>query len=297
MSSKKEIKKSNLLLGDSLKILEDYADNSFDHCIADPPYSISQYDSKKKIGWLSSNKIWKEEKKFFKINETWDSYTNKKYELFTYNWINKIRRVVKENGNILIFGSMHNIYLIGYILKRLNLKTINSIIWYKPNAFPNITQRMFCESTEQIIWAVNNSQKKAKNWTFNYEKIKELNIIKKCTKCKKTVFGKFNYCPYCGNSNLKEKTTQMRNLFEVPVISYKDRIHGKHPAQKPLDVIKRIIIACTKENDFILDPFMGIGSIPLTAKLLNRRYLGIEKQKKYFKIAEKRIRNSHVYKI
>ena len=170
----KENLKDKIVTADCLKHMAKLKDGTFDHCITDPPYNISGYDHKKKIGWLESNKTWKEEKNFNKIDEKWDSFSDQEYDLFLQKTISEICRVVKPNGNIVLFGSYHNIYQIGYIFRKMDLRIVNSLIWYKRNAFPNVTQRMFCESTEQMIWAVNNSIKKAKNWTFNYHELKSL---------------------------------------------------------------------------------------------------------------------------
>ena len=225
------------------------SENSFDHCITDPPYNISGYDGKRVIGWYNSNKIWKEEKKFNKISEGWDSFSDDEYMIFSKFWIEQIMRIVKPNGNILIFGTYHNIYKLGSLLTNLERKINNSIIWYKRNAFPNITRRMFCESTEQIIWAVNNTQKKAKNWIFNYEQMKELTLNKK----------------------------QMRNMWDIPMTSISEKKFGKHPSQKPIEVIERLVLGCTNENQSIIDPFSGSGTVALVAKKHKRKYLGIEK--------------------
>ncbi len=254
-------------LDDSLSLLDEFGENEFDACITDPPYNISGYDHKKKIGWLKSNDYWAEQKKFTKISEDWDKFSNKDYVKFTKDWIQKITRVVKENGNIIIFGSMHNIFTIGEILNELEIRIVNSITWYKRNAFPNITQRMLCESTEYIIWAVNNNPKKAKNWTFNYNIMKELNNGK-----------------------------QMRNVWDVPLTPLREKKHGKHPAQKPLEVVKRLILGCTNPQDNIIDPFMGVGSIPLAADIYERGCTGIERNEEYLKIAMERIKDKEYYK-
>ncbi|MFH1962166.1 MAG: DNA methyltransferase [bacterium] len=254
-------------LDDSLSLLDEFGENEFDACITDPPYNISGYDHKKEIGWLKSNGYWAEQKKFTKISEDWDKFSNKDYVNFTRDWIQKITRVVKENGNIIIFGSMHNIFTIGGILNELEIKIVNSIIWYKRNAFPNITHRMFCESAEYIIWAVNNNPKKAKNWAFNYNTMKELNNGK-----------------------------QMRNMWDIPLTPSRERKHGKHPAQKPLEVVKRLILGCTNPQDNIVDPFMGIGSIPLVADIYERGCTGIEKNEEYMEIAIERIKDKEYYK-
>lgn len=264
MKNKKVIIESQTLIqGDCIKALSGLKKSKlFDACITDPPYNISNYDNKKKIGWLKSNKIWKEEKKFNKINEKWDSFSSDKvYAEFTKKWVKNVCNLIKPNGNIVIFGSYHNIFLIGYILKELNKKIVNSIVWYKRNAFPNITQRMLCESTEYMIWAVNNSQKKAKNWTFNYNVLKEIN------------HGK-----------------QMRNVWDIPNSwAKKEKKYGKHPSQKPLVLMKRLILGLTNKGDTIIDPFLGSGSTTIACAETDRKSTGIEINESYFKIAQLRL--------
>ena len=110
---------SRIILGDALDKLRKLKDNSVDHCITDPPYNISGYDNKKNIGWLKSNKIWTEDKKYTKIDQKWDSFGDDDYEEFTTQWLTEIFRIVKPNGNLIIFGTYHNIYKIGYILQSL----------------------------------------------------------------------------------------------------------------------------------------------------------------------------------
>lgn len=251
---------NEIVLGDCIEVLKNIETDSIDACITDPPYNISGYDNKKKIGWLESNKYWTESKKFNKINAEWDKYSNTSYEDFSLTWLSEIKRIVKPNGNIAIFGSYHNIYKIGYLLEKLDLRIINSIVWYKRNAFPNVTQRMFCESTEYIIWAANNSQKKAKNWTFNYQTMKEINGGK-----------------------------QMRNLFDVPNTKTSEKSFGKHPSQKPIEVIKNLVLALTNEDDIIIDPFSGSGTTAFVAKQNNRKFIGVEYDENYVDISNQRI--------
>jgi len=255
-----KIGKVNLILGDSTKILPTL-NEKFDACITDPPYNISGYDYKRKIGWLTSNKSWEEKKGFKKVNEKWDKFSNGDYEKFTKEWLEQICNLVKENGNILIFGTYHNIHKIATILEKMDKRVMTFIVWYKVNAFPNITQRMLCESTEYILWVVNNSQKKATKWTFNYKVLKEINGGK-----------------------------QMRNVWNFPMTPPSEKKLGKHPTQKPTEIIKRLVLGFTNEGDKILDPFMGSGTIPLVSNKFNRNCLGIEKEKEYFKLSLKRIK-------
>ncbi len=250
-----------MILGDCLEELKKLKDHSVDHCITDPPYNISGYDNKKKIGWYESNETWKKDKSFTKIDENWDNYSDDEFMEFSFAWLNEIKRVVKPNGNILIFGTYHSIYKIGYMLEKINCKINNSIIWYKRNAFPNITQRMLCESTEQIIWAVNNDRKKATKWIFNYKEMK-------------------NYHP---------EKKQLRNMWDIPMTKSSEKSFGKHPTQKPLEIADRLIVGFTLENQIILDPFAGSGTFLLAAKIHKRSFVGIEKDENYFKIARKRL--------
>lgn len=254
-----EIDNQTLLLGDSLKIMPEIKEK-YDACITDPPYNISGYDNKKQIGWLKSNKYWTEDKKFSKIEEDWDKFSNGDYLHFTENWLKMIFSVVKENGNIIIFGTYHNIYKIGYLLELFDKRIVNSIVWYKRNAFPNITQRMLCESTEYMIWAVNNSSKNAKKWTFNYDTLKEINDGK-----------------------------QMRNMWDIPMTPKREKIYGKHPAQKPMAIAERLIHGFTNVNDSIIDPFMGSGTIPLACMSNNRKCLGIDNNNSYYELAKNRL--------
>ncbi|MCC7111114.1 MAG: site-specific DNA-methyltransferase, partial [Deltaproteobacteria bacterium] len=150
---------NQLYEGDALATLQQWEDKTFHACITDPPYNIAR--DRKGLSWAFSSHV--------TIDSDWDRFSQEDYEQFTTAWLKEVCRTVKENGNIVIFGSYHNIYTIGAIAARLDLRVINSIIWAKPNAQPNITCRMLTESTEQVLWICNNTNKKAKNWTFNYD--------------------------------------------------------------------------------------------------------------------------------
>jgi len=252
---------NRVIQSESLDFLRSLPTGSIDHCITDPPYNISGYDSKRKIGWLESNSTWSENKKFVKIDENWDKFSDSDYIEFTRAWIAEVKRVVKPNGNILIFGSYHNIYLVGTTLESLNLKINNSIVWFKRNAFPNVTGRMLCESTEHIVWAVNGTKKKATRWIFNYEDLKKL-----------TANGK-----------------QMRNMWDIPMTPTSERKHGKHPSQKPLELGRRLIIGFTNPGELVLDPFAGSGTFLVAAKELERKYLGCDLDENYVELTKKRL--------
>jgi site-specific DNA-methyltransferase (adenine-specific) len=241
---------NQLYQGEVTQTLARWEDNYFHATITDPPYNIAR--DRKGLAWAFSNHV--------TIDSEWDRFTNDEYEAFTYAWLKEVCRVTKENGNIFIFGSYHNIYSIGAIAARMDLRIVNSIIWAKPNAQPNITCRMFTESTEQILWLCNNTQKKAKNWTYNYKHMKELNGGK-----------------------------QMRNYWEIPVTPQREKTHGKHPSQKPLKVMERIVLAGTNPGDRVLDCFAGSGSTLLACDRLERRWVGIERDPEYCDIAHSRV--------
>ncbi len=239
-----------LYTGDSVEVMQTWPDGYFDACITDPPYNIAR--DRKGLSWAFSSHV--------TIQDEWDRFTHNEYESFTANWLEQICRVTRPNGNIFIFGSYHNIYSIGSIAARMDLRVVNSIIWAKPNAQPNITCRMFTESTEQILWLCNNTNKKAKKWTYNYQHMKELNGGK-----------------------------QMRNYWEIPLTPQRERIHGKHPSQKPLRLMERLVLAGTMPGDLVLDCFAGSGSTLLACDRLERRWVGIEKDPVYCDIAHKRL--------
>ena len=248
--STENIPVNKIISGDCIDILPSLPDGVFDCCITDPPFNMSK---KKGLGWAFSSHI--------TMQEQWDIFSKDDYFQFTVNWIREVLRVLKTNGNLFIFGSFHCIFTIGFILQNIfDRRIISQLVWYKPNAQPNITCRMFTESTEFIIWAVNNESKKAKNWTFNYDTMKAMNNDK-----------------------------QMRNMWEIPLTPRRERNYGKHPSQKPLAVVNRIVLAGTNEDDLILDPFSGSGTTAVVAEQHNRKWIMIEKDDTYNEIARLRI--------
>lgn len=241
---------NQIVPGDCIDIMRTFPDGVFDCCITDPPFNMSR---KKGLGWAFSSHV--------TMQEQWDIFAQDDYFQFTVDWITEVLRLLKTNGNLFIFGSFHCIFTIGFILQSLfNRRIISQIVWYKPNAQPNITCRMFTESTEFIIWAVNNDSKKAKNWTFNYEAMKAMNNDK-----------------------------QMRNVWEIPLTKPSERKYGKHPSQKPTAVINRLILAGTNEGDLIIDPFSGTGTTAVVAEQHKRKWIMIEKEVEYNRIAQKRV--------
>ncbi len=239
---------------DCIKVMKQWDDGCVDHCITDPPYNMSK---KNGLGWAFSNHV--------TMSQEWDRLPRDAYLSFTRKWLRQVARVVKPNGNIFIFGSYHNIYDIGYILNEMGLKIVNSIIWSKPNAQPNITARMLTESTEHIIWACNAPKDEAKGWVFHYRIAKRLNGGK-----------------------------QMRNVWTIPYPSTRERHYGKHPSQKPIAVIGRLMLIGTSEGDLVLDCFSGSGTTGVVAQSFNRRWVMIESNPDYNEIARARLEKIHV---
>lgn len=176
---------------------------------------------------------------------------------FNKQWISLCKQVLKDDGTIWISGTMHNIYSIGMALEEEGFKIINNITWKKLNPPPNISCRAFTHSTETILWAKKDI-KNAKH-KFNYETMKELNGGK-----------------------------QMKDVWETSLTKPSEKKCGKHPTQKPMELIEKIILSSTNENDLILDPFNGSGTTGIVANRLKRKYIGIEKEKDYLDLTIKR---------
>jgi site-specific DNA-methyltransferase (adenine-specific) len=243
-----------IILGDCLDKLKDIPDESIDLVFADPPYNMSK---KKGLGWAFSKHI--------TMQEAWDIFSQDEFFEFNIKWINECFRVLRTGGSFWICGSFHNIYQIGFILQHMdNVKINNSIVWFKPNAQPNITCRLFTESCEHLIWAVKNG--KGKKWTFNYQDTK--NKIE---------------------DSLNPKGKQTRNVWSIPLTPRKEKTAGEHPTQKPIELLRRIIISCTKEGDIVLDPFLGSGTTSLVARTYGRNSIGIEINPGYMKVIKKRL--------
>ena len=177
---------------------------------------------------------------------------------FNRKWLSLCREKLKDNGTIWISGTHHNIFSIANVLTELGYKILNVITWAKTNPPPNISCRFFTYSTEFIIWARKSSKVPHK---YNYKLMKEINDGK-----------------------------QMTDVWRLPAIGRWEKSCGKHPTQKPLAILTRIILASTNENDWILDPFAGSSTTGIAANLCGRRYLGIEKESK-FAILSKNRRN------
>ena len=209
--------------------------------------------------FLSDNGITCSSGKMVSVNKgEWDKAKSiKEKHSFNRKWIKLCYKVLKDNGTIWISGTMHNIYSIGMALEEEGFKIINNITWKKLNPPPNISCRAFVHSTETILWAKKDI-KKTKH-KFNYATMKELNNGK-----------------------------QMKDVWESSLTKPSEKKYGKHPTQKPIAILEKIILASTDENDLILDPFNGSGTTGIVASKLKRRYIGIDKEKEYLDLTIRR---------
>ncbi|MBR0487665.1 MAG: site-specific DNA-methyltransferase [Treponema sp.] len=175
---------------------------------------------------------------------------------FNRQWISLCRDKLKKDGTIWISGTYHNIFSVAQMLNELNFRILNVITWAKTNPPPNLSCRFFTHSTEFIIWA--RKEKRTPHY-FNYDLMKSIN-----------------------------GGTQMRDVWSLPAIAKWEKSCGKHPTQKPLPLLGRIILASTKENAWILDPFSGSATTGIAASLLNRRFLGLDQEESFLGLSKKR---------
>ena len=184
---------------------------------------------------------------------------------FNRRWLSAVRDKMKEDATIWISGTMHNIFSVGQVLTELGFRILNVVTWVKTNPPPNFSCRFFTHSTEQIIWA--RKTEKTPHY-YNYELMKQLN----------------------GNK-------QMKDVWELPAIAPWEKKFGKHPTQKPLSVLTRLLLASTQPDAWVLDPFAGSSTTGIAANLLGRRYLGIDMDASYLDIGiqrKKEIEDPHI---
>lgn len=258
--------KFTLYLGDCLEVLKQFPDNHFDMIFADPPYHLSNDGFTVHAG------------KRVSVNKgKWDKSKGLKEDFnFHLNWIRDCKRVLKPKGTIWISGTYHSIYSCAFALQVAGYKILNDIAWYKPNASPNISCRYFTASHETLIWAKKNPKDRH---TFNYDLMRNGN--------------------WHEEDILKAPGKQMRSVWAINTPKPEEKKFDKHPTQKPLDLLKRVVLASTEEGDSILDPFTGSSTTGLAAYLYNRNFVGIDIEKKYLDLSVKKfedlIRNKKLF--
>lgn len=241
---------------DSLKLLAELPENSVDMIFADPPYLLSNGGFTVHAGRRVS------------VNKgEWDVSKGTEDDFkFHVNWIDACRRVLKPNGTIWISGTYHSIYQCGYALQLLDFKILNDIAWFKPNASPNLSCRYFTASHETVLWARKNKDGKH---IFHYSEMKN---------------GDWP------EDSLKKPGLQMRSVWSIYPPQKWEKTFGKHPTQKPFDLLKRIILASTNKGDVVLDPFTGSSTTGLAAHKFGRKFIGIDLEKEYLDISIKRFK-------
>ncbi len=248
---------NRIINGESLEVLKKIPSKTFDLVFADPPYNMQIGEKLKRP----------DNSKVHSVNDKWDQFLNfKHYDEFSKEWLKECKRILKDNGSMWVIGTYHNIFRLGYHIQNLNYWILNDVIWRKNNPMPNFKGTRFTNAHETLIWA---SKSKKSKYTFNYQSLK------------------------CLNDDL-----QMRSDWTLPICNGKERLkkNGKkiHSTQKPEALLHRIILATTNKGDLICDPFIGTGTSAVVAKKLGRKYFGIEKDKKYFGAANKRINQTKV---
>lgn len=241
-----------ILRGDCIEILRTLPANSVDVIFADPPYNLQL-----------RNELYRPNlTKVDAVNDGWDQFKDfKTYDEFTRNWLSASQRVLKDTGTIWVIGTYHNIYRVGAIMQDLGYWILNDILWIKNNPMPNFRGVRFTNAHETILWA---QKKKGAKYTFNHQSTKALN-----------------------------DDLQMRSDWTLPLVTGKQRIKSNglkaHSTQKPEALLYRILLASSNVGDVILDPFFGTGTTGSVAKKLGRRWIGIEREAKYIRVAQKRI--------
>lgn len=235
-------------------IVRELGDESIDMIFADPPYNLSNDGFSIHAGKMVS------------VNKgEWDKSRGFKKDYdFHLTWLGACRRVLKPGGTLWVSGTYHSIYQCGHAIQALNYHILNDITWYKPNAAPNLSCRMFTASHETLLWV---RKKKNAKHTYNYEDMR---------------VGDWS------NDFMKVPDKQMRSVWAISTPKPWEKKFGKHPTQKPIELLERIILASTEPGAVILDPFTGSSTTGLAAVRHGRKFIGIDKELDYLKLSQKR---------
>src|SRR6516164_9477773 len=245
---------SRILIGDGVAELSKLPAESIDLVFADPPYNLQLQGDLKRP----------DDSRVDAVDDDWDRFASfDAYDEFTRAWLLACRRVMKRSATLWVIGSYHNIFRVGALLQDAGYWILNDVIWRKSNPMPNFRGRRFTNAHETLIWAARSADAKA--YTFNYEALK------------------------AGNEDV-----QVRSDWTLPLCTGEERLksaQGKklHPTQKPETLLARVVLASSRPDDLVLDPFCGTGTTGAVAKQLGRRFVGIERERDYAAAAEKRI--------
>jgi len=249
----KELPLDTILEGDCIDQMARLPDKSVDMIFADPPYNLQ----------LGGDLFRPEGGKVDACDDDWDKFDSLAvYDDFTREWLAEARRILKDDGTIWVIGSYHNIYRVGSLLQDAEFWILNDIVWRKANPMPNFRGTRFTNAHETLLWCAKDEKAR---YTFNYRAMKALN-----------------------------DDLQMRSDWVLPICSGSERVKDDagdkaHPTQKPESLLYRILLACTKPGDVVLDPFFGTGTTGAVARRLGRNWIGIERERSYVKVAQQRI--------
>jgi modification methylase len=252
--SSKAIESGRVLIGDCVAEMAKLPAQSVDLVFADPPYNLQLQGDLKRP----------DDSRVDAVDDAWDKFASfSAYDDFTRAWLAACRRVMKPTATLWVIGSYHNIFRVGAILQDLRFWILNDVVWRKSNPMPNFRGRRFTNAHETLIWAAR--EPGGKGYTFNYEALK------------------------AGNDGV-----QMRSDWTIALCTGEERLkagNGKklHPTQKPEALLARVILASSRPDDFVLDPFCGTGTTGAVAKRLGRRFIGIERERTYAAAAQARM--------
>jgi DNA modification methylase len=254
------MKVNTIIQGDCTEELKKFPDNSIDLVFADPPYNMQL----KNALYRPNNT------KVDGVDDEWDKFSSfAEYDNFCIAWLSECRRILKDTGSIWVIGSYHNIFRLGNIMLNLGYWILNNVTWHKTNPMPNFLGTRFTNATETLLWCSKGEQ--YKKYTFNYEMMKKYNGDK-----------------------------QMTSVWQIGLCAGEERLKGgdrkkAHSTQKPEELVKRVILSTTKQDNIVLDPFFGTGTTGAAAKKLKRNFIGIEKEPEYITLAENRIKAIKVF--
>jgi modification methylase len=241
-----------IIKGDCIEAMAALPDACIDMIFADPPYNLQ----------LGGDLFRPEGGRVDAVDNDWDKFdTFAAYDRFTQAWLAEAHRILKPNGTIWVIGSYHNIFRVGTAIQDGGFWILNDVVWCKSNPMPNFKGTRFTNAHETLIWASKGEKSK---YTFNYRAMKTLN-----------------------------DELQMRSDWTFPICGGQERLKRNgvkaHPTQKPEALLYRILLACTKPGDLILDPFFGTGTTGAVAKRLQRHWIGVEREDSYIEVATDRI--------
>jgi modification methylase len=245
---------ARVLVGDAVAELAKLPAACVDLVFADPPYNLQLKGDLKRP----------DDSRVDAVDDAWDKFASfAAYDDFTRAWLLACRRAMKPNATLWVIGSYHNIFRVGAILQDLGFWILNDIVWRKSNPMPNFRGRRFTNAHETLIWAARDADHR--NYTFNYEALK------------------------AGNDDI-----QARSDWFIPLCTGDERLKDRdgkklHPTQKPEALLARVLLAASRPDDLVLDPFCGSGTTGAVARRLGRRFVGVERDRDYAQAARARI--------